>query len=321
MKPWRYEALEACQHRFMSTGRFAPSPTGDLHVGNLRTALAAWLFARSRGSKFKLRFEDLDQINSSSIHENSQAESLRILSLDWDGSPMRQSERLEIYRDAISDLTNAGLTYRCWCSRREIREATTAPHGHFGTYPGICRDLPAARVAELERSDRPAALRLRCSSEVVTITDRLHGEITAEVDDFVLRRGDGAPAYNLAVVIDDAAQEIDEVVRADDLLDSTPRQVLLQSRLGLPTPSYAHVPLVLSANGDRLAKRHGAVTLAQRMEAGDSPRRVVAVLAASLGLDVPEHEVVPADLLGRFDPSAITLEPWTITDRELSDSW
>jgi len=305
----------------MSTGRFAPSPTGDLHIGNLRTALAAWLFARSAGSKFVLRFEDLDRINSSAEHESSQAEALRTLGIDWDGTPMHQSDRFDIYHDAISDLSNAGLTYRCWCSRREIREAVAAPHGRPGTYPGTCRDLPAARIAELESSGRPAALRLRCSSEEVTITDRLHGEVTAKVDDFVLRRGDGVPAYNLAVVIDDSAQKVEEVVRADDLLDSTPRQVLLQARLGLPTLLYAHVPLVLAGNGDRLAKRHGAVTLAERIATGDSPRRVTAVLARSLGLDVPEQEVGPSELLERFDPSAIGLEPWAITDNELGSRW
>jgi len=268
-----------------------------------------------------LRFEDLDRVNSSVENENAQADALRKLGIEWDGAPMRQSDRFNIYHDAISDLTKAGLTYRCWCSRREIREAVAAPHGRAGSYPGTCRDLSASRVAELESSGRPAALRLRCESEEVAIVDKLHGEFTAEVDDFVLRRGDGVPAYNLAVVIDDFAQGVEEVVRADDLLESTPRQVLLQHRLGLPTPSYAHVPLVMSENGDRLAKRHGAVTLSERIAAGDSPRRVVAVLAKSLGIKVPAHEVMPIDLLGPFDPTAIVLEPWVVTDKELRDPW
>ncbi len=305
----------------MPTGRFAPSPTGDLHIGNLRTALAAWLFARSTSSDFVLRFEDLDRVTSSLEHEARQAESLRLLGLDWDGRPFRQSDRFDAYEDAIGDLTDAGLTYRCWCSRREIREAASAPHGRTVSYPGTCRDLTARRMAELERSDRPAALRLRCSSTRVTVVDRLHGEFTAEVDDFVLRRGDGVPAYNLAVVIDDAAQGVQEVVRADDLLESTHRQVMLQGLLGLPTPSYAHVPLVLAPDGARLAKRHGAVTLPDRVTAGDTPERVTAVLAASLGIEVPESEITPVRLLDRFDPSSILLEPWTLSSSMATSAW
>jgi len=305
----------------MPTGRFAPSPTGDLHIGNLRTALVAWLFARSTSSSFLLRFEDLDRVTSSPEHEARQAESLKLLGLDWDGQPLRQSERFDAYEDAIDHLTNAGLTYRCWCSRREIREAAAAPHGRTVSYPGTCRDLPARRVAELERSDRPAALRLRCSSKRVTVVDRLHGESTAEVDDFVLRRGDGVPAYNLAVVIDDAAQGVEEVARADDLLESTHRHVMLQGLLGLPTPSYAHVPLVLASDGTRLAKRHGAVTLPERVAAGDTPERVTAVLAASLGIEVPESEITPAGLLDRFDPSSLILEPWALPSPMAESAW
>ncbi len=296
----------------MASGRFAPSPTGDLHLGNLRTALAAWLFARSAGSTFVLRFEDLDRETASPGHEISQSSSLTELGLDWDGTPLRQSERFETYRDAISDLTQAGLTYRCWCSRREIREAASAPHGRTPGYPGTCRNLTAAQIAEFEASERPAALRLRCSSAEAIFSDRLHGPQTAKVDDFVLQRGDGTPSYNLAVVIDDAAQRIDEVVRADDLLDTTSRQVHLQQLLGLPTPNYAHVPLVLAEDGNRLAKRHGAVTLADRVEMGDSPQRVVAVLASSLGLAISGREVTPRDLIESFDPAAISLQPWIL---------
>ncbi len=305
----------------MPTGRFAPSPTGDLHVGNLRTALAAWLFARSSEAGFLLRFEDLDEATASVDSEARQAATLRRIGLDWDGEPIRQSERLDLYRDTIADLTKAGLTYRCWCSRREVREAAAAPHGRPGAYPGTCRDLPACRIADLEESGRPAAVRLRCSSTEVTVTDRLHGRRSAVVDDFVLQRGDGTPAYNLAVVIDDAAQGVEEVVRADDLLDSTPRQVHLQRLLGLPIPDYAHVPLVLAGDGGRLAKRHGAVTLADRLAMGDSPARVVAVLASSLGLDVPEHEIMPRSLVDRFDPSALTPEPWTLATKQIEAAW
>jgi len=305
----------------MPTGRFAPSPTGDLHVGNLRTALAAWLFARSADSRFLLRFEDLDRSTASTESEIGQIADLSRLGIDWDAEPIRQSDRFDLYHDAIADLTRAGLTYRCWCSRREVREAAAAPHNRLGVYPGTCRDIPARRIAELEQSGRPAALRLRCSAIHVTVNDRLRETFTAEVDDFVLRRGDGVPAYNLAVVIDDSALGIEEVVRADDLLDSTPRHVHLQNLLELATPAYAHVPLVLAGDGNRLAKRDGAVTLGDRLALGDTPGRVVAVLAASLGIDVPEHEVSPEQLIQWFEPARIKLKPWSLTSDQVTYPW
>ena len=302
----------------MSRGRFAPSPTGRLHVGNLRTALAAWLFARSTGSDFLLRFEDLDQATARRGHEDDQRRDLRTLALDWDGEPVRQSERLDHYEDALADLAGAGRLYRCWCSRREIREAASAPHVPPGHYPGTCRELSSAEVAEREASGKPPALRLRTDNPEVEIVDRLHGPHRQVVDDLVLRRGDGTPAYNLVVVVDDAAQGVQEVVRADDLLSSTPRHAHLIDLLGLERPAWAHVPLVLAADGDRLAKRHGSVTLPDRLSLGDSPGRVVAVLARSLGLRVPETEIFPPDLLQRFSPDQIDLEPWTL-DRQLAD--
>lgn len=305
----------------MSRGRFAPSPTGRLHVGNLRTALASWLFARSAGSEHLLRFEDLDRATARRDHEDDQRRDLEQLGLDWDGDPVRQSDRLPLYEDALADLERAGLTYRCWCSRREIREATTAPHLPPGHYPGTCRDLPAAEAAEREASGRPPALRLRTDHPTIEIVDRLHGPHRGVVDDLVLRRGDGAPAYHLVVVVDDAAQGVEEIVRADDLLTSTPRHAHLQDLLGLPRPTWAHVPLVLGADGDRLAKRHGAVTLPDRLALGDSPERVVAVLADSLGVDVAEPEVRPADLLDRFVPDQIDLAPWTLPSPRTDQPW
>ncbi len=305
----------------MPTGRFAPSPTGDLHIGNLRTALAAWLFARSDGSRFLLRFEDLDLSTSSRDYEHRQARDLSLIGLDWDDPPVRQSERSDLYEDAITDLSNAGLTYRCWCSRREVREAAVAPHKPPGTYPGTCRDLPAKKVAENEESGRPAALRLRCFSTATDVVDLLHGSVSASVDDFVLRRNDGTPAYNLAVVVDDADQGVGEVVRADDLLDSTPRHIHLQSVLKLSVPSYAHVPLVLADDGKRLAKRHGSVTLHDRSVLGDGPERVVSVLAASLGIDVPEQLVRPSDLITRFDPAELSLDPWVLSAEAIDTTW
>ncbi|MEO0492504.1 MAG: tRNA glutamyl-Q(34) synthetase GluQRS [Actinomycetota bacterium] len=305
----------------MSRGRFAPSPTGTLHVGNLRTALAAWLFARHAGSEFLLRFEDLDGATARRTHEDGQRRDLERLGLDWDDEPVRQSERRARYEDSLADLAAAGRTYRCWCSRREIREAASAPHLPPGHYPGTCRDLSAAEIAEREASVRPPAIRLRTEQPEVTITDRLHGDHTEIVDDIVLRRGDGTPAYNLVVVVDDDAQGIEEVVRADDLLSSTPRQAHLADLLGIARPVWAHVPLVLAADGDRLAKRHGAVTLDDRLAMGDTPGRVVAVLAATLGLEVPERETTPADLLDRFTPDQIALAPWTLTPEQTDAPW
>lgn len=305
----------------MSSGRFAPSPTGRLHVGNLRTGLAAWLFARSVDSEFLLRFEDLDTATARREHEADQRHDLETLGLDWDGEPVRQSERLASYRDALSDLERRGLTYPCWCSRREIREAASAPHVPHGHYPGTCRELSTAERAEREASGRPPALRLRADATSVEITDRLHGPHRGVVDDLVLRRGDGMPAYNLVVVLDDAAQRIEEVVRGDDLLSSTARHAYLYDLLGLPRPRWAHVPLVLAPNGDRLAKRHGSVTLPDRLAVGDTPGRVVAVLAASLGLDVLERALSPADLLDRFSPDLIDLDPWTLPPAAVADPW
>lgn len=305
----------------MSRGRFAPSPTGRLHVGNLRTALAAWLFARSAGSEFLLRFEDLDAATARPEHEDGQRRDLESLGIDWDGVPVRQSERRGLYDDAIRDLERRGLTYRCWCSRREIREATSAPHVPPGHYPGTCRELTQTQIAEREVGGRPPALRLRSGDAEVEIVDRLHGPHREVVDDLVLRRGDGTPAYNLVVVVDDAAQGVEQVVRADDLLSSTPRHAHLADILGLDRPGWAHVPLVLAPDGERLAKRHGSVTLPDRLALGDTPPRVVAVLARSLGLAVPETDVTPHDLLDRFSPDEIDLAPWTLTPTAATEPW
>ena len=305
----------------MSRGRFAPSPTGTLHIGNLRTALAAWLCARSVGSEFLLRFEDLDSATARREHETAQRRDLEQLGLDWDGEPVRQSERLDHYESALADLEAAGLTYRCWCSRREIREAASAPHLPPGHYPGTCRDLSTAQIAEHEASGRPPALRLRTEHPDITIVDRRHGSHTETVDDFVLRRGDGTPAYNLVVVVDDAAQGVEEVVRADDLLSSTPRHAHLQQLLGLPEPSWLHVPLVLGPDGDRLAKRDGAVTLEDRLTLGDSVGRVVAVLAASLGLEFDDVETIPGDLLAHFSVDHIDRSPWTMPRSSITEPW
>ena len=296
----------------MANGRFAPSPTGDLHIGNLRTALVAWLFARTSVSKFIVRMEDLDRVTSSAEHAAAQLKDLKMLGLDWDGEVVFQSDRFDRYFAAIDNLTAAGLTYPCFCSRREILEAASAPHVHLpdGAYPGTCRDLTESQQAERVAERGKAALRLRADHTQIRFEDTICGPIVAAVDDFVLRRADGVPAYNLAVVVDDAAQHVEEVVRADDLLLSTPRQIHLANLLKLPQLSYAHIPLVLSTAGVRLAKRDGAVTLRERIEGGSTPAEVLSLLAASLGMAAVGETITLDDLLYRFDPDAIARNPW-----------
>ena len=277
------------------TGRFAPSPTGPLHVGNLRTAMLAWLVARSAGERFVVRMEDLDRANASAAHEARQLADLASIGLDWDGPVIRQSERFDLYEDAIADLASRGLVYECYCTRREILEAAEAPHGPVGAYPGTCRDLPET-VRAARRAERPPALRLRSSDDPITFEDALAGRVTGVPDDVVLRRNDGVPAYNLAVVVDDAAQGVDRVVRGDDLLTSTPRQIHLQRLLGLGTVRYVHVPLVVGDDGQRLAKRHGAVTLEDLGRQGVAVERVASALRASLAIAVGREPIQLADL-------------------------
>lgn len=284
----------------MSAGRYAPSPSGDLHIGNLRTALLAWLWARRSGRDFLIRVEDLDRVRPGS--EQRQLDDLRALGLDWDGTPVRQSERLGLYDAAIARLHDAGRVYECYCTRREILEAPTAPHHPPGAYPGTCGHLTEAERVQ-RRSVRPAALRLRTDVASFAIEDELHGTYVGAVDDFVLRRGDGVPAYNLAVVVDDADQGIDQVVRGDDLLASTPRQAYLAALLEEDPPTYVHVPMALNSSGQRLAKRDGAVTFAELSDAGVD---VFALIAGSLGLTGS----TPRELLESFDPAALPDEPW-----------
>ena len=287
-------------------GRYAPSPTGPLHLGNLRTALLAWLFARSAGARFLVRVEDLDRSRSRAHFERAQLQDLEAIGLDWDGEVVRQSERQALYAAAIARLDAAGLVYPCYCTRAEIREAASAPHGPFpeGAYPGTCRELSAIERREREATGRPPALRLDARAVRVRFADRLLGEYEGVVDDLVVRRNDGAPAYNLAVVVDDAAQGVGEVVRGADLIETTPRQLLLARLLGLPQPTYAHVPLVLGKDGARLAKRHGAVTLDERRALGESGADVRAGLLRSVGLPGELDEALAA-----FDPAALPTEP------------
>jgi len=307
-------------------GRFAPSPTGELHLGNLRTALVAWLAARSSGRGFVVRMEDLDRVTSSEQHEARQLADLAAIGLDWDGGVLRQSDRFDIYRAEIERLQADGRVYPCFCTRREIRAeidaAAHAPHIHLpdGAYPGTCRNLSPEEQADRRAAGRRPALRLRTDGEVIEFDDRVHGHMDGAVDDVVLARADGVPAYNLAVVVDDAAQNVTQVTRGDDLLTSTPRQVLLQRLLGAATPEYVHVPLVLGADEQRLAKRHGAVTLSELGAQGVGVADVVAAMARSLDLASPGEHVTADRLLDRFDPSRLPKTPAHLSDLQRSTS-
>lgn len=294
-------------------GRYAPSPSGDLHLGNLRTALLAWLFARTTGRVFLMRVENLDRDRDSGSALQQLAD-LAELGIDWDGEPVWQTSRHAAYDAALNSLQQRGLVYECTCTRREIAEATTAPHGVPGAYPGTCRNKPATQL-EAERraiAPRSPALRLRTPDELRerSFTDRVMGEVSGNVDDFVLRRGDGAIAYNLAVVVDDADTGVDQVVRGDDLADSTPRQLVLQHLLGYAQPEYAHVPLVLGPTGARLAKRDGAVTLTDLKARGHDAGEIRSLLAHSLGLAAAGERVTMQQLAQRFDAGALPREPW-----------
>jgi glutamyl-tRNA synthetase len=279
-----------------SDGRFAPSPTGVLHLGNLRTALLAWLFARSGGARFLMRVEDLDAGRVRPGLAGAQLADLAAIGLDWDGEVVAQSARLALYEAALARLD----VYECFCTRAEIRESASAAHGPPDHYPGTCRDLTAAERAARREAGRAPALRVRADGAAVRFADRLMGAYEGVVDDFVVRRNDGAFAYNLAVVVDDGAQGIGEVVRGADLIDSTPRQLWLCGALGLAAPAYAHVALVLGPDGRRLAKRHGDVTLREV-----APADALIWMARSLGL----RGATPREMLAGFEPAALPREP------------
>lgn len=287
----------------------------------------AWLSARGNNpaapGRFLLRYEDLDTAAVRDEHYRSQADDLLAIGLDWDDPILRQSDRRVLYEQALDQLVTDDLAYQCFCSRKEVREAASAPNlphaGHH--YPGTCRDLSSAQRAERSLT-RPPALRLRAAGEVRTFYDLVMGDRRFEIDDFVIQRNDGTPAYHLVVVVDDAAQDIDLVVRADDLLESTSRHLMLYELLGHSPPAHAHVPLVLAPNGDRLAKRHGAVNLDDRVERGESAQRVLRFLAASLGLCGPDETIngrlpTPQDLLARFDFGILPREPLLLPEEYL----
>ena len=271
-------------------GRYAPTPSGDLHLGNIRTAIVAWLYARASGGQIVLRVDDLDVDRCSEDAMFRQLEDLAWVGLTWDGELIRQSERIPEYAAAVERLRAGGLVYPCFCSRAEIRAAASAPHGDGGdpVYPGTCRALdPAAAAERVARGERHA-LRLRTPAGVERFDDFVHGavaiDVLAEAGDLVLVRSDGVIGYQLACAVDDGRPEITDVVRGEDLLPSAAFQRVIMRLLDLAPPAYGHVPLMLGDDGARLAKRHGAITLREHRDAGLDPEQIAGMLAGSLGI-------------------------------------
>ncbi len=290
-------------------GRFAPTPSGRMHLGNVFSALMAWLAARSAGGRMILRIEDLDPRAQDRTVANLLMNDLAWLGLNWDEGPYFQSERGDLYAEAIERLSSQDLTYPCFCTRSELH-AATAPHASDGTYvyQGTCRNLSPEEVARRSKL-RPPATRLRVPGEgdpmgTISFYDMVYGpcsEILArECGDFLVRRSDGVVAYQLAVVVDDALMGVTQVVRGHDLLGSVPRQMYLQRQLGLRTPSYAHVPLLIDPDGRRLSKRDHDLDLGIIRDEGRTARQVIGFLASLVGLAEKGEEVSADELVPRF---------------------
>jgi glutamyl-tRNA synthetase len=300
-------------------GRYAPSPSGDLHLGNLRTALLAWLFARAGEGQFVLRIEDLDAPRVRADTAQRMLDDLRWLGMNWDEgpdcggpyAPYVQSERRAIYSDYLQRLRAADLVYPCYCSRAEVAQAARiASVPQQGAeegprYPGTCRTLTKQQRAAYEAAGRRPALRFRVDEKrVVTFHDLVEGTVTQHVQsavgDFIICRSDDIFAYQFAVVVDDGLMHINQVVRGSDLLSSTARQILLFEALGFPLPTFAHVPLLLDEQGKRLAKRTQSAGIAPLRAAGASPEQIVGQLAASCGLLAPGIATSPYVLVRQF---------------------
>lgn len=295
-------------------GRFAPSPTGPLHVGSLVAALGSYVLARQAGGKWLLRMEDIDTPRVVPGCADDIMRTLEALGLYWDGTVLWQSQRAEVYQAAFDHLLADGFVYACACSRAEIARSATAPHDGEGelVYPGTCRQGIAV-------GREPRAYRALVPTEPITCHDLILGnktwDLTAVCGDFVVRRADGPFAYQLAVVVDDAEQQVTQVVRGADLLSSTPRQMLLQGYLGLPTPTYAHLPLIVNADGGKLSKRSALISLAQQANLTSNGSRLLAIAASCLGAEIPDElicapvEQVLAWLVAHLDIKRIPCGP------------
>jgi glutamyl-tRNA synthetase len=292
----------------MRITRLAPSPTGALHLGNARTFLINWMLARQNGWKIILRIEDIDGPRIKAGADQQAVEDLRWLGIDWDKGPIYQLPRMPMYRAALDQLIEMKLAYPCVCSRKEVELAASAPHAEDGAtiYPGTCRGKFASIDEARHASGKEPAIRFAVPDETVEWHDLFAGAIATnparELGDFVVAKADGTPAYQLAVVVDDAAMGVTHVVRGDDLIDSTPRQILLYRALGLAeeVPQYMHLPLVVGEDGRRLAKRHGDTRLSHYRQRGVSPERVLALMARWCGMGEYETIALP-QMLEKFD--------------------
>ena len=299
------------------TGRLAPTPSGGLHLGNARTFLVAWLSARAAGGRVMLRVDDLDQPRVKPGFVGQAMDDLRWLGLEWDGEPIFQSQRGDAYTAALEELRAAGHVYPCVCSRKEIEMAVRAPHEgeEDSVYSGACRGRFRDAADAQRQTGRVPCWRFAAngSGPRVEFDDTLHGrcgfDVARQLGDFIVFRNDGLAAYQLATVVDDHAQGITEVVRGDDLLNSTARQLLLYRVLGLTPPRFLHIPLVLDAAGQRMAKRRDSTRIAALREAGVPAAQVVGALAASCGWAEAAERVMPAELMTRFDLSKLPRQP------------
>lgn len=304
-------------------GRFAPSPSGRMHLGNVFSSLVAWASARSQGGRVVLRIEDLDPRTQSGPWTKLLMEDLQWLGLDWDEGPYYQHERGDLYQAAYDKLVDAGLTYPCFCTRAQLH-AASAPHASDGTpvYAGSCRNLSAEEVAA-RMATRPPATRLAVPAAsdpagTVGFSDRAYGPqsqtLATECGDFLIRRSDGVFAYQLAVVVDDASMGVTEVVRGNDLLSSTPRQIYLQDLLGLPHPCYAHVPLLMAPDGHRLSKRNKDLAMDGLRERFGTPEKLLGWLAGRTGLAPTTEPRTAAQLAETFDWEHVTARTAIIVD-------
>jgi glutamyl-tRNA synthetase len=306
-------------------GRLAPTPSGFLHLGNARSFLLAWLWARSLGGRVVMRIEDIDLPRCKREFREQALSDLAWLGLNWDEGPHAgdeigpydQSTRFEHYRRALDQLIVAGKAYPCVCSRKDIEEATRAPHGDEGAiYPGTCRGRFATFAQAAEFAKSPPAWRFAFDDAPISFHDEIQGPITIkprELGDFVLWRKDGLPSYQLAVTVDDAAMGVTQVLRGRDLIQSTARQLALYKALSLQAPKqWAHVPLMQAADGRRLAKRDGDLSLKSMRERGIKPERIVGLCAHSAGLTIHAESLGARELVSGFAANNIQREDCTL---------